>query len=918
MLQRFLILGALALAAAQTQAPDPDRLAMLRNLGKAFYENPTTHKEAAVQLAQVVALQPDSAADRLNWGLALLRSGETQKGMAELEKVQKQAPQIPHTWFNLGIQWKKFGETEKALVQMRQFVKLAPQDPPGHYNLGVLLRQTGDLQGAAASFEKAAQLEARLFGPHFQLFNIYRQLGQAEKSRAELALFQKRKQEREGDPIPEDLEWSWYSELFDNAEPEPLTPPVRNKYRDESTTVLADRATAVLTPVAEGLLVASAKGVYVVSRAGGVLKSYAAPAFAAAAGDVDNDAKTDYAVLRPDGVTLYKAAGGAMIVRKGSFRSALFVDFDHDYDLDLMLLGDKNELLRNEGDKGFQPHAFPFSQKPARRAGITRMEPDSKAIDVAIEYMDGTQTMFRDQLLGAFKAEAVKDREIFAPWAEMDVNGDGQIDQFAVSPAGRLVRRINVTTPKSNWITVSLEGVKNLKQAHTADVEIKAGGLYQKRFYTGAPLTFDLRQYKTVDVVRITWPNGLIQNETKQAAGRAYLYKEAQRLSGSCPQVWTWDGKGFRYITDVLGVAPLGASSGDGEYFPVDHDEYIQIPKEALVSKDGKFEIRVTEELAEVAYMDQVELVAVDHPAGTSLYTNDKFKAPPFPEFKLFAAKTKIRPVRREGNVFDFGPGVPRRALLVAHGWVDWADGSEFLRASQTRGEQLRFPTLQQQQADGSWKTLVEEMGLPAGKPKTIVVELSNLGPGKLRIDTNLAAHYGEVFLTPDVEAPRAAIRRMAPETAELRFRGFSRVTVHPTRAEPEQFDYDDVAAVSMWNPTPGMYTRYGDVKGLIASGDDRLVVMGSGDELVLTFADSFGPVAPGMQRDYLLKVEGWAKDRDPNTAYSQSVGPLPFRGMSQYPYPAGEKHPGGEWIRETLTRPALELMRPLVSRRVQ
>jgi tetratricopeptide (TPR) repeat protein len=918
MLQRILLVGAAALLAAQSQAPDGERLAMLRNLGKAFYENPTTHKQSAETLGQVVAANPSSAKDRLNWGLALLRSGETQKGMAELERVQKAAPEIPHTWFNLAIQWKKFGETDKALEQIRQFVKLAPNDPPGHYNLGVLLRQKGDLAGAVAAFEKTAQLEARLFGPHFQLFNLYRQMGQAEKSRSELALFQKRKQEREGDPIPEDLEWSWFSELLDDAVPEALTPPAKNTYRDAVTAVAADAGTAVLTPVAEGLLVASTKGVYLVSGAGTVLKSFPAPAFAAAAGDADNDGKTDFAVVRPDGVTLYKAVGSAVPLAKGAWRSALFVDFDHDYDLDLLLLGDRNELLRNEGDKGFRPHAFPFTQKPARRAGITRMEPDSKAIDVAIAYMDGTAVMFRDQLLGAYRSEPLQDRSLLSPRAEMDVNRDGQIDQFAVSAAGRLVRRINTTVPKTNWITVSLEGVKNLKQAHTADVEIKAGGLYQKRFYTGAPLTFDLRGYKTVDVVRITWPNGLIQNETKQAANRAYLYKEAQRLSGSCPQVWTWDGKGFRYITDVLGVAPLGASSGDGEYFPVDHDEYIQIPRGGLVARDGRFEIRVTEELAEVAYMDQVELVAVDHPAGADLYTNDKFKAPPFPEFKLFAAKTKIFPVKREGNEFDFGGRVPKRALLVAHGWVDWADGSEFLRASQTAREQLRFPRLEQQQADGSWKTLVEDMGLPAGKPKTIVVELSDLGPGKLRIDTNLAAHYDSVFLTPDVDVVAATVRRAAPVAASLRFRGFSRVTVHPTRAEPERFDYDAVSPVSMWNPTPGMYTRYGDVRELISSGDDRLVVMGSGDEMVLEFADAFGPVAAGMQRDYLLKVEGWAKDRDPNTAYSRTVGPLPFRGMSRYPYPAGEKHPGGDWIAETLTRPALNLMRPLVSRRAQ
>src|SRR4029077_4176606 len=130
--------------------------------------------------------------------------------------------------------------------------------------------------------------------------------------------------------------------------------------------------------------------------------------------------------------------------------------------------------------------------------------------------------------------------------------------------------------------------------------------------------------------VRITWPNGLIQNEPRQASGtggETRAYKEAQRLSGSCPMIFTWDGERFRFITDVLGVAPLGASSGDGQYFPVDHDEYVQIPGEALRQVNGQYEVRITEELHEVSYLDQVRLFALDHPANIDIVTNEKFKS---------------------------------------------------------------------------------------------------------------------------------------------------------------------------------------------------------------------------------------------------------------------------------------------------
>ena len=140
----------------------------------------------------------------------------------------------------------------------------------------------------------------------------------------------------------------------------------------------------------------------------------------------------------------------------------------------------------------------------------------------------------------------------------------------------------NQSNSARHWISVRLKGVRSLKLAQDALVEIKAGDLYRSQFYNGVPLLFDTADHSTIDAVRITWPNGLIQNEVKQATNQAHTYEEAQRLSGSCPMIWTWNGREFEFITDVLGVAPLGASDGDGSYFPVDHTEYVQIPGAAL------------------------------------------------------------------------------------------------------------------------------------------------------------------------------------------------------------------------------------------------------------------------------------------------------------------------------------------------
>ncbi len=181
-----------------------------------------------------------------------------------------------------------------------------------------------------------------------------------------------------------------------------------------------------------------------------------------------------------------------------------------------------------------------------------------------------------------------------AALAAADFDADGRVDLAAVAADGRILRLRNETKTTHRWARVQITGVKNLKLAFNSEVEIKSGPFYQKLLYRGVPLTFGLRDFDTIDTVRITWPNGLIQNEVKQQAGAALKFQEAQRLSGSCPMIWTWNGLGFEFITDVLGVAPLGASAGDGQYFPVDHDEYVWIDGHRLRPRDGKLAVRIT------------------------------------------------------------------------------------------------------------------------------------------------------------------------------------------------------------------------------------------------------------------------------------------------------------------------------------
>src|SRR5688500_9123275 len=202
----------------QGAAQPPNReeqIARHRNLGKAFFENPTTQKQAVDEFKKALDLAPGSARERLNYAIALLAAGQTQEGIAELERVQKQDPRLPHTWFNLGIQYKKLGDYERAAAQFTEMVKLAPDDPISHYNLGTLHKLAGRNELAIREFETAARLDPNLAAPHFQLFNMYRQSGRREDAQRQLELFQQIKKQQEGAAVPEDMEWSYYSEIHD-------------------------------------------------------------------------------------------------------------------------------------------------------------------------------------------------------------------------------------------------------------------------------------------------------------------------------------------------------------------------------------------------------------------------------------------------------------------------------------------------------------------------------------------------------------------------------------------------------------------------------------------------------------------------------------------------------------------------------
>jgi hypothetical protein len=248
-------------------------------------------------------------------------------------------------------------------------------------------------------------------------------------------------------------------------------------------------------------------------------------------------------------------------------------------------------------------------------------------------------------------------------------------------------------------------------------------------------------------------------------------------------------------------------------------------------------------------------------------------------------------------------------------------------------------------------------MGLPSGTNRTMRVDLTGKflsSDHHVRIVTNLCVYWDQVFFSTD-DAPvlvdggsvAAASDRRDSEplalrqsqsifqpavparvnsdrrynlplvSADLHYRGFSNPVSDPNHIKPDFFEYTNVLTEAPWDPMRGSYTRYGRVERLLGTSDDRQVVMSTGDEITVKF-DSRGLVAPkkGWKRDFFLYTAGYAKDGEPNSAFSQVVGPMPFRNMSKFPYPPPEHYPDDvghqQYLREFETRPEHLLIPPI------
>jgi tetratricopeptide (TPR) repeat protein len=459
-------------------------------------------------------------------------------------------------------------------------------------------------------------------------------------------------------------------------------------------------------------------------------------------------------------------------------------------------------------------------------------------------------------------------------------------------------------------------------------VDVMAGRWRTRRSLQRLPFEVGVGRYEKIDALKIHWFDLATTAVDVQIGAQAFPMVELTVPAGSCPYLYAWDGERFRFVTDMLGASPLGLPVAKGRYIEADPEEFLALGDDSrFPPKDGKYEVRITEELREVLYLDFAQLVVVDHPAGTVVHPTSKLRpGKPFPPHELWTLRPLTAPVRamrsderdvtealaKTDNVMvspvklrepqlrglaepfsvtmDFGELRAERPLVLAlTGWLRFGGGMANVAASMDKSLPFPFPTLEAELPDGSWKTVPTDVGAPAGKTKTILVDLENRLPAgvrRLRLTAAFEIHWDSVLLGEKV--PNAERRQVTllPDRAELGWHGFGDFEDLPAYL-PLTPQYARTRDVPPWNrAVSGWCTRYGPVGELVRDRDDKLVLLNAGDELALSFPADRLPPKPGRSaRSCFLFVVGWDKDADFHVGQGWRVEPLPFAGIDEQAY---------------------------------
>jgi len=520
-----------------------------------------------------------------------------------------------------------------------------------------------------------------------------------------------------------------------------------------------------------------------------------------------------------------------------------------------------------------------------------------------------------------------------------DYDNDGDTDLLVTQEDGHPILLRNDGGNRNNFLKISLRGLADNRSAIGTKIEVFAGGLRQKWEVSPAALLGQnsteiiagLGQEKSVDVVRLLWPTGVVQDEAELSARTTRKITEIDRRGSSCPVLFAWDGTGYRFITDMLGAGVVGHWISPTQKNTPDPTEYLKIQGVIPALKDGRLSFRLLEPMEEVVYLDQVRLLAVDHPSTIAVYPNEYFAStPPFASFKVVASRDARPPAaalddtgrdvlpllltkdRRYVTSLELLPwlgftkphtltldltqpykGGPLRLLMT--GYIEYFMANSMYAAYQA-GVEPFAPYLEAQRPDGTWLRVIDDVGFPAGLYRTMTADLTEkLPPGtrSIRLTTNLQIYWDQILVDTTRDADVALrIAEVPLASANLAFHGYPRMRELDTPGDL-MFDYEDVSRSGPYLRQAGSYTRFGEVTGLVTASDDRFVTFGSGEEVQLEFDPSNLPQLPhGWARDYFFFADGFEKDMDFYAADGTTVLPLPFHRMTTYPYSGAEQYP--------------------------
>jgi len=511
-----------------------------------------------------------------------------------------------------------------------------------------------------------------------------------------------------------------------------------------------------------------------------------------------------------------------------------------------------------------------------------------------------------------------------------DLNGDGRIELIGLDAAKTAVQLTSKGSRNYRWQMIrtraaTVSGDQRMNPFGVGgEIEVRSGLFTQKQVIRSPLLHFGLGEHAGVEFARVVWPNGIVQAEFELKADQTVLAN--QRLKGSCPFLFTWDGTRMRFLKDVGPMsAPIGAHL-DGKTLEPIHQtkQWFKIAGSDLLPRSGYYDVRLTNEYWETHYVDHYSLLVVDHPVNTQVWVDERVSAEPAPlkvyvtgEPQLFRtvkddAGRDVSAIVRDldARYLDtFGVGqyqgftrdhwveleLPEEAprsgslYLLASGFIRPWDETITMARSQRKASPAQGLRIEVPDAQGRWIVAKNDVGIPAGRLKTIVLDIGSLfrvgAQRKLRIRTEMEVYWDRLSWASGGSEDLIAVRPAPMSQADLRYRGYSLMT-RAGQSSPELAHYETlVRTTPQWRDLEGYYTRYGDVRELIGVSDGRLALVNSADEVRLRFAELPAPGA-GRARDYVFVTDGWIKEGDYNFRLSKTVLPLPFHGMKKYDRP--------------------------------